>query len=237
LGTWSKQVDAFIALTDFQRDKMVEAGLPSDRVFVKPNFYSGNPIPLKWEDRGNYAVFAGRLSSEKGVHTLVQAWLAMDDDFELHVLGDGPLRDAIFRLAQSRPHRPVRFLGQVSSKEAEREIAQAKLLIVPSECIEGFPMVIREAFAFGTPVAVSDIGPLPAIIRNGECGVIFQPGNVDSLREQVQRSCRVPGLLEQLARRARKAFEESYTEDINYQTLVRIYEAALSARRPRSGTA
>ena len=74
LGTWTHQVDAFIALSDFQRQRMVDAGLPAERVHVKPNFYPGSPRIVPWEQRKPYVVFAGRLTAEKGVATLMRAW-------------------------------------------------------------------------------------------------------------------------------------------------------------------
>jgi glycosyltransferase involved in cell wall biosynthesis len=73
-GTWAHQVDAFIALTEFQRQRVVDAGLPASRVFVKPNFYPGNPAVVPWGQRQPYVVFAGRLTAEKGVATLIRAW-------------------------------------------------------------------------------------------------------------------------------------------------------------------
>ena len=73
LNTWTQQVDAFIALSDFQRQLMTQSGLPAARVYVKPNFYPGHPQPVPWPDRQDYAVFAGRLTAEKGVETLIRA--------------------------------------------------------------------------------------------------------------------------------------------------------------------
>ncbi|QJX01488.1 glycosyltransferase family 4 protein [Alcanivorax sp. IO_7] len=87
---------------------------------------------------------------------------------------------------------PVRFLGQVAAEEAQRQIAHADLLVLPSECFEGFPMVVREAYAFGTPVAVSDLGPLRGIVDHGVNGVIFGAGDAGALLETVQGRCATP---------------------------------------------
>ena len=75
LGTWTNQVDAFIALSEFQRARMIEAGLPAELVHVKPNFYPGDPTVVPWAERNQSVVFAGRLTAEKGVRALVRAWL------------------------------------------------------------------------------------------------------------------------------------------------------------------
>lgn len=232
MGTWVKQVDAFIALSDFQRGLMIEAGLPADLVHVKPNFFPGNPVVTPWEARRPCVVFAGRLSNEKGVKSLVTAWKTWGADApELLLVGDGPLRTELERLASGTP---IRLLGQLKSKDAQTRIAQARLLVVPSEWFEGFPMVIREAFAMGTPAAVADIGPLPAIVQQGVSGLVFEPGNPDSLLHAVRRAWETAGLLERLGKGARAAFDEKYNEASNYAALMSIYEQAISVSRERS---
>lgn len=232
LNTWRKHVDAFVALTDFQRGLMVDAGLPAELVHVKPNFYPGDPAVVPWLDRSPSVVFVGRLTPEKGVIALVHAWLQWGAGApELRIVGDGYLRCALEQLAASSPDVPIRFLGQLPSAEAQAEIARARLLVLPSECFEGFPMVVREAFAFGTPAAVSDLGPLPSIVQHGTSGMVFEPSNSESLLNVVRHSWEVPGLLERLGNGARAEFEGKYTEGANYSTLMDIYERAMVVSR------
>lgn len=227
LGTWRNQVDAFIALSDFQKERMVFAGLPAHKVHVKPNFYPGNPLPIPYDQRKPQVVFAGRLTEEKGVEHLVRAWLAWGDRApELVVIGDGPLRPALQQLADKNTAVPIRFLGQLQMSDAIAQIAASRLLVVPSNCYEGFPMVVREAFAFGTPVAASNIGPLPFIIREGENGALFEPANPASLLRTVQTLWTDILQLSSLANKARNDFEEKYTESANIFQLMKIYKAA-----------
>jgi len=229
LGTWTNKVDAFITLSDFQRKLMSESGLPIAKMHVKPNFYPGMPSVVPWQERKPYVVFAGRLTSEKGVVSLLRAWQAWGEAApELKILGDGELRTELERMAVSLP---VSFHGQVSSKEAQAQIARARLLVLPSECFEGFPMVVREAFAFGTPVAVSNLGPLPSIVQHGSSGVLFSPANPESLLCEVRSAWETSGLLEQLGQGARVEFEANYTEEANYKILMNIYDAAVIANQ------
>jgi glycosyltransferase involved in cell wall biosynthesis len=233
LGTWTDKVDAFMALSEFQRKLMVRAGLPAERVHIKPNFYPGSPQTIPWRERGDHAVFVGRITPEKGVHALVRAWTLWGSGApELRIIGDGPLRSP---LEQMSVGKPIRFLGQLASDEAQTQIARAKLLILPSECFEGFPMVVREAFAFGTPAAVSDIGPLPSIVRPGTNGILFAPADPESLLLEVRSAWHSPGLLERLGRGARQSFEESYTERSNYEMLMGIYALAMAVNTERKG--
>ena len=229
LGTWRDQVDAFIALSDFQRQLMSRSGLPASKVHVKPNFYPGLPPTLPWSDRGDYVVFVGRLTAEKGVTTLLKAWRLWGSQApELRVVGDGDLRSELEALATGLP---VRFMGQLSSAEAQTQIAGAKLLVLPSEWFEGFPMVVREAFAFGTPAAVSNLGPLPSIVQHDASGVVFKAANPESLLHEVRLAWNNKGLLAQLGQGARREFEVKYTEDANYAALVHIYEQALTVSK------
>lgn len=235
MGTWAHQVDAFIALTDFQRDRMIAAGLPAELVHVKPNFYPGNPSIIPWAERRPSVVFAGRLTAEKGVMALVRAWLLWGAVApELRIIGDGDLRGALERLAATDPATPIRWLGPLSGDAAQAEIAHARLLVLPSEWFEGFPMVVREAFAFGVPAAVSAIGPLPSIVQPGGNGVVFAPANPESLFRAVRAAWETPGLLERLGQGARQSFEACYTEEANYRILMAIYRHAITVSRERS---
>ncbi len=237
LGTWTKHVDAFIALSEFQRERMIEAGLPADQVHVKPNFYPGNPAIVPWADRRQSVVFAGRLTAEKGVMALVRAWLMWGVSApELRIVGDGNLCIELEQLAATVPEVPIRFLGQLTGAAAQEEISRARLLVLPSECFEGFPMVVREAFAFGKPAAVSNIGPLPSIVRQGENGVVFVPRNPQSLLRAVRTAWKTAGGLERLAAGARRSYEAMYNEEANYRMLMTIYGQAVEISQRRRNT-
>ena len=232
LGTWSNRVEAFIAMTDFQRELLSWSGLPAGKIHVKPNFYPGQPAVIPWQEREPSVVFAGRLTAEKGLSNLIRAWRQWGAEApQLQVVGDGAQRPELERMAAGLP---VRFLGQMAGRKAQAQIARARLLVVPSECIEGSPMVIQEAFAFGTPVAVSRIGPLPSIVRHGSAGLVFEPADPESLLHEVQTAWKATGRLEHLAQRARAEFETRYTEDANYRMLMAIYEDAIASNTERT---
>lgn len=231
LGTWIHNVEAFIALTDFQKKLLVDAGLPSERVYTKPNFYPGNPVQVPWLTRGNYAIFAGRLSYEKGVSYLIRAWQEWGEAApELRIIGDGPLKDSLMRLVSERPDVNIRMMGQLPAADAERNISEARLLILPSVCFEGFPMVVREAFAFGTPAAVSNIGALPEIVNKNVNGLVFEAGDSTSLCKTVRTVWEQDGTLQELGKGAHAEFLAKYNSDTNYSMLMDIYEKAIRRR-------
>lgn len=234
LNTWMEHVDAFITLTEFQKNTMIDAGIPADLVHVKPNFFPGDPEPVAWHDRKDYVVFAGRLTAEKGVETLLNAWLKWGSAApELRIAGDGELRQQMEAIAASAPNARVSFLGSLSLQDAQSLIAAARLLVLPSTCLEGFPMVLREAFAFGTPAAVSNIGALPSIVQHGRNGLVFEPGDEESLLDTVRSAWTQAQRLQSLGDGARKSFETLYTEDANYSMLMKIYDEAIAVSRRR----
>ena len=233
IGTWDRQVEAYVALTDFQRERMVEGGLPAHLVHVKPNFFGGSPLPLPWEARDEAVVYAGRLSSEKGVDVLGEAWLRWGAQApELRIAGAGPLAASLAEAASRRPDVRIRFLGQLPSAEVAEQIARARLVVLPSLCFETFGMVVCEAFAHGTPVAVSDLGALPSVIRPGGSGLTFAPGDPDSLLDAV-RAAWTGGRLQALSAGARSDYETRYTEQVNVERLLEIYRNAAMVARLR----
>ena len=102
LKTWESQIDAFITLTTFQKDILCAAGLPKERVFVKPHFYPNPPDPLPWKDRESKVLFIGRLGAEKGCHILLETWRLWGSKAPcLEVIGDGPERSKLEAFAQA----------------------------------------------------------------------------------------------------------------------------------------
>ena len=234
LQTWSNHIDGFIAFTEFQRKLLVKAGLNRKLIHIKPNFFPGNIQVIEWKNRSSYVVFAGRLSKEKGVESLINAWLKWGASApELRILGDGPLRRKLEEISLSRPNIPISFYGKIPAKDVEKQISRSKLLVLPSECFEGFPMVVREAFAFGTPVAASNIGPLPEIITDGKNGLIFEPNNPNSLFEVVKNVWDDDPLLKLLGNQSREDFNDKYTESVNYKKLIKVYEQAILVNQNR----
>jgi glycosyltransferase involved in cell wall biosynthesis len=237
LGTWRKHVDAFIALTGFQRDQLVAAGLPPERMHVKPHFYPDPPSPLPWREREAKVVFIGRLGEEKGVRFLIEAWRQWGEQApQLELIGDGPQRRELEDLAQVMNGK-VRFLGQRPFSETQKRLASAHLLVLPSVCFEGFPMVILEAFAMGVPVAASRLGSMPCLMQDGRNGVLFTPGNAEDLLRQVRGAWGEDDLLARMGAAAREEFDARYTAEANYRMLIDIYQAAIGHRRRMAGRA
>lgn len=227
LGTWRRMVDVYIALTEFGRGKFVEGGLPADRIMVKPNFVLSDPGPGR---PGGYALFVGRLSPEKGIATLIDAWRKLGPRIALKVVGDGPLRASVE--AAAGEIEGIEYLGWQPGDGVMDLMGRAEFLVLPSLWYEGQSLVAIEALARGVPVIASDIGALAEVVRHEETGLRFRPGDADDLADKVESLLADDEARAGMRGRARAEFEARYTADRNYQMLMEIYAAA--ARRSRA---
>jgi len=223
LGTWQNAVDVFIALSRFSRDKLIQGRLPGEKIVVKPNFVYPDPGP--GEGTGEYGLFVGRLSAEKGLDTLLQAWKVLPEKVPLKIVGDGPIA-AMAREAASRDSR-IEWLGRKSEKEVFALIGDAKFLVCPSNCYETFGRVIVEAYAKGTPVLASNLGAMAELVDHGRTGLRFAPGNAVDLASAVQQLLADPPALSRMRQAARQEYEQRYTVESNYRILMAIYERVL----------
>ncbi|NJN86065.1 MAG: glycosyltransferase family 4 protein [Leptolyngbyaceae cyanobacterium SL_7_1] len=217
IGT-PQQVDRYIALTEFSRQKFIQGGIPAAKLVVKPNFV--HPDPGYQDGSGGYAIFVGRLSQEKGIDLLLTAWKQLGDRIPLKIVGDGPLATEV--AAQQSPG--VEWLGRRSLEEVYGLLGKAAFLVFPSKWYEGFPRIIVEALAVGTPIVGADIGSIHDLILPGQTGLRFTPGDAVSLVKQVQDLLEQPDRLQQMRRAARAEFEAHYTAERNYQQLMEIYD-------------
>lgn len=225
LGTWTRGVRRFIALTEFSRRKFTEGGLPQTRIDVKPNFVLADPG--RQQDRGNHAVFVGRFSPPKRIITLLDAWQRLPTSISLRIIGGGPERDVLEAYAARNRLSNVRFDGQLPHSDVMQAIKSARLLVFPSEWYENFPMTIAEAFACGIPVVCSRLGAMEEIVADGRTGLHFTPGDPYDLAQKVQWASDHPAEMDAMGRAARDEYEAKYTAETNYNTLLNIYHKAL----------
>ena len=229
LGTWTRGVSCFIAVSEFARGKFVAAGLSPDRILVKPNFV--DPDPGERNGLGSYAIFVGRLSAEKGLRTLITAWAQLEKRIPLVIVGDGPLRAELEIEAMRRGMTYVRFEGHLRPKKALAMMKGARLLVFPSEWYETFGMTIVEAFACGIPVICSRLGAMPELVADGRTGLHFSPSAPHDLAEKVRWAWAHLSRLAEMGRAARAEYETKYTAKRNYRHLMDIYERAIQIRR------
>jgi glycosyltransferase involved in cell wall biosynthesis len=230
-GTWRHAVDMYIALSQSSKRKLIEGGLPADKIALKPNFVYPDPGP--GAGSGGYGVFIGRLSVEKGVQTLLQAWRHLGANMPLTIVGTGPLVDTVQAAVAKTPS--IHWMPGVPLETVFKLVGEAAFLVLASRCYENFPRVIVEAFSKGTPVIVSRLGAMAELVEDGRTGLHFEPTSPEDLAAKVCRIMADPLKRAQMRKAARNEFELKYTAEINHQALTAIYEAALlNSKRRRN---
>lgn len=222
IGTWKNCVDVFIALTDFSKKKFVEAGWPEDLILVKPNFVK--KVEVTEVKRAPYALFVGRLSEEKGIPFLIEAFKS-SGDLELRVVGQGPLES----LVEKSSGENIRYLGRLSGSSVAEQMAEASCLVMASTWYEGFPMVIVEAMSSGLPIVVPKLGSMSVIVPHKKAGLHYVPGNQESLISSVAKILKDKEIFDLLSTGAYKEYQEKYTPEHNLKMLEDIYTSAISA--------
>jgi glycosyltransferase involved in cell wall biosynthesis len=230
LRLWSRLVNVFVAVTEFGRDKLVEAGLPSDRTVVRANFADPDPGDRAPGRDDGYALFVGRLSPEKGLTTMLQAFERLPD-IPLRIVGDGPLRAELEQAAAGNPR--IEFLGQRDRDAVFELMRGARALVFPSLWYEHFPYVIVEAFASGLAVVSSTLGAMQEVVASPGLGLTFPAGDTAALAERMRWAWAHPDDMAAMGRAARQTFEARYTAAPAYDRLMEIYEMAGALARRR----
>lgn len=226
-GTWLNTVEIYVALTKFVRDKFIEAGFPEQKLVVKNNFVY--PDPGCGDGKGDYALFVGRLSPEKGLDTLLQAWRHLNRNWKLKVVGDGPMANDVREFCAANAN--VEWVGSKSRGEAAEIMSNARLLVFPSQWYEAFGRVAMESFAAGTPVIASRLGAMAEVCEDGQTGMLFEAGNAADLADKLRWAFDHPAEVKAMRPVARQLFEARYTMPQNYRELIDIYQAAKRACR------
>ena len=221
LGTWTKNVDLFLCLTEFAKARFIEAGIPEDKLRVRHNCVGDPDERAVPASKSRQFAYIGRLASEKGVRGLLEAWrLAGLQDYELLVVGDGPEREAL----EAMRVPGVRFTGPVEREAVLETLRSVRCLVLPSLWFEGEPMIVIEALAVGTPVLASDVGGIPELLGHGSAGWLTKAGDVHAWRRSLQHLRDNPDI-DTKARAARDMYLEHHTPLEGLQSLVSSYES------------
>jgi glycosyltransferase involved in cell wall biosynthesis len=222
-NTWAS-VDAFIAPSEHARSMFIAGGIDAERLHVKPNFAADPGLPPSRPSASRAIVYAGRLSQEKGVRTLLGAWAkaGLGDRGELTIIGDGPE-------AENLPHdvSGVRFLGRQDAGAVTRAIGDARAVVVPSVCFETFGNTVVEGYACGRPVIASDIGALGDLVDHERTGLKFPVADEIALGDSLRRILTDPDLADRLGSNARAEYLARFTPERNFEMLTGIYERVL----------
>jgi glycosyltransferase involved in cell wall biosynthesis len=219
IGTWNR-VDAYIALTDFAQRIFVRGGLPAERIFVRPN--AVERVGSTRYSGPHSAIFVGRLSQEKGVSLLIDAWRHLRD-VPLTIVGDGPLLADVRGRVAAESLEQVEVTGPLSHPETLDRLRRAGMLVFPSIWYEGLPYAILEALAAAIPVIAARLGAQAEIVTDGLNGLLFEPSDALGLAAAVRKLVSSAPLAQELSRGAAEVFVERYSPERSYARLLDVY--------------
>jgi len=232
---WSERVNAFIVLSEYARRLFITGGIPAERIRIKPNFVEDRSSVRMPPSRSAQFLFVGRLSPEKGVATLLCAWAECRVGLEarLIILGDGPERNRLLNQAvRLGISDRVTFMGYQQPVEVMSLLGGARAVIIPSLYQECFPRILAEALSAGRPVIASQICGLDELVTP-DIGLLAPPSNAAALAELIETLYQDPSLADRLGAAARARYLLAYTPQRNFDTLMQIYEFAMTGVEPK----
>jgi len=232
LAGMTQKIAAFICMTGFLKEKLLELGIPEEKLFVKPHSLDASQV-LPMPGAGDYVLYLGRLSPEKGIWTLIHAFEQLKGP-RLKVVGTGPLEDRLKEYVRDGGLSNIELLGFADGSEKWELLRNSLFTVVPSIWYETFGLVVLEAYAAGKPVVGSGLGSLPYIIEQNKSGILFEPGCVDDLVKKVGYLLNRPDEVDRMGRYARSVVETNYSPAACYQKLMGIFSSVCRNGERRS---
>lgn len=221
-----ENVDRFIALNSFYKEKYIEGGFCEEKICIKP-YVMYEDTKSSNQLKGEYALYLGRISKEKGIETLLDAFADLGKP--LVIAGTGEKLYFTELTERFKQFENIQFKGFVKGEDKIKIISNAQFIVVPSVWFENSPLTIYESYSLMKPVIASNIGGLPSLIKDSETGYLFSSGNKESLKEAVIKILEKDKFIE-MGFNSYKYFSENFTEKRNYEQLMDIYNSAINER-------
>ncbi|OXM53943.1 glycosyltransferase family 4 protein [Amycolatopsis alba] len=226
---WWSGVSRFFCISKAQREVLIAAGMPADRLGVKYN-YVADPGKTR-QGTGEHLLFLGRITAEKGIGLLMNAWdllVAAGGPLPpLVIAGTGPMQDEVARWAEGRDD--VRYLGLQSKEECRDLIARSNAVLAPSEWLETFGLVVVEAMAAGVPTVAAAHGAFRELVEDGVTGLLHEPGNPEALAASLREIVGDAERNQEMGWAARLVYEQEFTPKVGLERLIGGYQAAIDA--------
>lgn len=208
-------VDQIICPSQFMANRLINVGINKEKIQIIGNFVASKRIELNTSPfrNNNSYCYIGRLSSEKGIQTLLEVATTLTE--ELIIIGDGPLFSTLKDKYKLNKH--IKFRGHCSWNEIKETLLQSKFMVLPSECNENNPLSVIEALSLGTPVLGANIGGIPELITK-ECGLTFQSANPIDLKKGIKKMMESSFNHDQIIESAERRFSET----AHYKRLIQI---------------
>ena len=223
---YTKKIDYIITPSEFYKQKLVEDGIPKEKIEAIHNFVELEEYDIETQDEG-YALYFGRLSKEKGILNLIEAFSKTKMGI-LYIAGEGPEKENIEKFIKEKDlSERIKLLGFLKSNEMKKCISKSKFVVVPSIWYENCPYSVMETLAIGKPVLGADIGGIPELVKNNENGLIYKYDNIDELSEKMQQFFENTDLTNKMGQNAKENAKKLYSKEIYYDKIIKIYQKLL----------
>ena len=223
-----RHIDRYICPSLFLMNKLQYMGFKGDLISI-PNFVDLKNLEFANSSEKNKIVCWGRLSHEKGISTLIKAVSKMN--IELDIIGDGPIKSTVERKIKTQNIKNINIIGCLSGDELFNRIRKSSVAVITSQYYENNPIAILEAFALGMPVIASRIGGIPELVKDDETGLLFQPGDVDDLRNKINKLLGDQDKIKKMGRNAKALIEKKYNPQTHYIELMRVYDSVIKENK------
>lgn len=218
-----KKIDAFVIPATFTIGKHLQYGIPQSKILHIPTFFNFNNevLPVKYND---FALYIGRIDPDKGIHTLIDAFL--DTDYELKIIGfsmsgfEQSIKDSIF----DKKHR-ISFLGKMDFSDMEKYLRECCFTILPSACYDNFPNAILESYAFKKPVIATNIGSFREIVDDGGTGLLFKYNDPIDLRNKAARLFSKREETRTMGENGLKKLKDEFSKEKHLEKLISLFKS------------
>jgi len=224
---YKSKVARFTVSNDHLKRRLFSYGISPERIDIIPNFIDLDAYEPEYGSAG-YVLYFGRISTEKGILTLIEAMERLPS-LPLKIVGDGPQLSSLQAYVEERSLGNIHFLGPAWDEDLKPILAGAMFVVVPSVWPENSPFVIYQSFAAGKPVIGSRVGGIPDLIDDGKNGLLFEPQDVRGLADKIEFLASQPDLAAEMGRGAREKAEREYDPQVHYERMTTVYEGVLSA--------
>lgn len=237
---YSQKISHIITPSKFHRKKLIEDGIKESRISAVHNFINLEEYNLQVEDNG-YALYSGRLTREKGIFNLVEAFsnlISNNQNSEnlknakLYIAGDGPEKENIINIIENKNlQEKIILLGYLKQEELREYTRKCRFLVIPSICYENGPYSVIETQAIGKAIIGANIGGIPEMVLNGENGLIYEYNNISELEEKMNILFNNKDLAKKFGEKAKEFALNEYNPQQYYRKIEKIYKSALEENR------
>lgn len=223
---YTKEIDYIITPSNFYKEKMIEDGIPENKIKALHNFVELKDYDLELSDEG-YALYFGRLSKEKGILNLINAFTKLKEG-KLYIAGEGPEKETIEKIIkENNLEDRIKLLGFLNADQMKDTIRKCKFVVLPSIWYDNCPYSVMETLAIGKPVIGADIGGIPELVINNRSGFTYKYDDIEELSSKMEELFDNKELVEKFGENAKKQAEDNYSKEYYYKEISKIYNHVL----------